>query len=1079
MSSNLKAPIRALLVLIFCFVSVLASAQVTTGDIVGTVTDQSGAVVVGATVTATNVGTQIKRSSKTSPNGEYVLNLLQPGQYTLTVEGPTFKKAVISNITLAVGDRNRINAVLALGQHAETVEVQADAAPSLQTESAAIQSEIPESSVQDVPLNGRNFINLVQMAPGVSAGNPKAISGGGKPDDQRQASTVQANGQSDQLNNQLVDGLDNNERQQGLIGIRPSIDAIAEMKVQTNNYTADMGRTAGAVVNVMTKSGTNQFHGSAFEFLRNDITDARDFFAKKGLVNKPEMRQNQFGGSVGGPIIKNKTFFFAAIEWLRQVNAPNTWTNTVPTDYERAHPGDFSDIHGAYNAVVPAGNISPVALNYLKLYPAANAPGFVDPATGVTTNNFVYAPKKTQFGKTFDVRLDHHFNENNSFFVHYAYNPVSTVTPTELPAAQAFGKTVYSGGAPSFTGVFDNIGGPSSTTAQAIGLDYVHIFTPRLLLNLKAGYNRIHIQSLPFNYGSNLASQFGVQNANISADSSGLPTMLFFSGPYASLGDGFFVPIDDANNVYQINGSINYTRGAHSIKAGGAYIYRQLFYFQDTMSPQGGYLFFPYVGPYANPLANFTAGVASAWQRGNDLVHPKYLQKEPSLFIQDDWRVSNTLTVNVGLRYEIFTPMTEGHNYYSNFNPTTAAVDVAGKGTTSAIGVKTQYNNISPRIGMSWSFAKNTVLRSGFGMSYFPVDYQGAVQNINPPYNYTCFPCGFGNAQFPILPLPDSSLTAPSGTLSYRPSNFGPGHLFQYNLALQRQIGNNAITVAYVGSLGHDLMWISDYNRPLPPGAGVAAQPAFIYAAQLPGVSNINWYTNKAHNNFNAMQLIFDRHIGGGLTVNANYTWSHGLGNAADASSTTDAGLLPNNPGYDYGATELDVRQRFSIMATYKLPFGKTLNGPVAILAKGWQANLVAHWQTGLPITVEDGASAINIPGIRSDRPNMSHNPNRSNGSIAQWFDTSAFSTQTIGTPGSEPVNAVYGPHDRRVDVSMFKSFALIEATKLEFRAECYNISNTPSFDRPNINLGDPGFGSITKTIQNPRQFQFALKLTF
>jgi len=311
---------------------------------VGTVTDPNGGVVANATVTVVNEDTKITRKGQTGTSGDFAFTLLDPGSYTVTVEAPGFKTTQVEHAALSVGARLRIDAALQIGTVSESIVVQSYQT-ALQTDSSSVQSNIATQQLEDAPLNGRNFINLVTLQPGVSAGNPKAITSGGKPDDQRQSSTVEANDQTGTFNNQMVDGLDNNERQQGVIGVRPSVDAIAEVQVLTSNYSPQFGRTAGAVVNIITKSGTNNFHGTAFEFFRNDIFDARDYFALAGVVPKPELRQNQFGFSIGGPIIKNKTFFFGAMEWFRQISGA-TFTSTVPTAAEQAHPGDFSDIHG-------------------------------------------------------------------------------------------------------------------------------------------------------------------------------------------------------------------------------------------------------------------------------------------------------------------------------------------------------------------------------------------------------------------------------------------------------------------------------------------------------------------------------------------------------------------------------------------------------------------------------------------------------------------------------------------------------------------------------------------------------------
>jgi len=335
-----------------------AQAQLTNGDVIGTVTDTTGAVIPGAKVTLTNLGTKVAAATTTNGTGDYTFNLLIPGQYTVTIEAKGFKKLVFPGFALAAGDRLRENASLELGSMEETVVVIA-AGPLLQTDSSTVQSTVTEQSVQDLPLNGRNFINLVQTQPGVNAGSPSAISSGQRPNDRAATSTVSANGQSDLYNNQMIDGMDNNVRAQGLIGVSPSIDAIAEVQVQTSNVSADVGFAAGAVVNIITKSGTNTFHGSAFEYFRNDIFDARDWFAKAGTTPKPEWRQNQFGGSIGGPIVKNKTFFFADVQDNRIIQGLSSGLTTVPSVQE--HPGCPGNTTGNYDFTDNGGTVVPSA----------------------------------------------------------------------------------------------------------------------------------------------------------------------------------------------------------------------------------------------------------------------------------------------------------------------------------------------------------------------------------------------------------------------------------------------------------------------------------------------------------------------------------------------------------------------------------------------------------------------------------------------------------------------------------------------------------------------------------------------
>src|SRR5579862_207395 len=447
-------------------------AQVSTSDIVGTVTDPAGAVIANANVTAENVDTRDRHTATTSGAGEFVFNLLQPGRYTVTVQSPGFK-GFSTSVTLVAGDRARADAQLQVGEASQTVEVQATT-PALQTDSAALRTVVSEQSVQDLPLNGRNYVTLVQSTVGVAAGPSNSILSGTRPDERRQTANVVANGQNEVFNNQMIDGMDNNEREQFTILIRPSIDMISEVKVDTNSYSAEEGRAGGAVVNLLTKSGTNQWHGGAYEYLRNDKLNANDFFANLAGNPRPEYRQNQFGGSFGGPIRKDKTFFFVDTEALRIVQGVPTGLLSTPTLYEEQHPGDFSDQPGGI--VVPASKVDPVALKYWALWPAPN----VGPPTSIASN-YSQNVKKTYNSTTYDARLDQRFSDKDSFFARFSYNPTFNSQPSLFPPVNG----VAAGG-----GIYP---GPSNADSQGYMADFVHVFSPTLVMELKGGFTRLNL----------------------------------------------------------------------------------------------------------------------------------------------------------------------------------------------------------------------------------------------------------------------------------------------------------------------------------------------------------------------------------------------------------------------------------------------------------------------------------------------------------------------------------------------------------------------------------------------------------
>ena len=1067
-------------------------AQTTKGGLVGTVVDATGAVVPNAAVTVTSEGTNLSRDQQTGDSGTFAFNLLDPGNYTVTAAASGFKKTSVSGIQVAAGADTKNTVTLQPGGASDTVTVNASDEAQLQTDSGTVQSTVSNKSVQDLPLNGRNFIDLVQLQPGVTPGDQNNVQAGGFPDDRRQSSSVSANGQSQEFNNEQIDGLDNNEREQGLIAVRPSLDAIGEIRVVTSNFPAETGRTGGAVVNVITKAGTNSFHGTVFEYLRNDALDTRNYFAKAGVTPKPEYRLNQFGASIGGPIVREKTYFFASYEGFRQVQG-RTAVSTVPTLYEQNHPGDFTDVGGPLVA-----NPNSIALMYFGMYPHPNATGTM--VNGIPVNNFVYEPKNILNYNTYDGQLDHHFNANNQLFVHYSFNPVTADIPGALPPATVGSSVVQNVGAGSFAQSFEEISGPSTIGSQGILGSYLHIFTPNLLMELRGGYTRVSLKANTLNYGKNLSDEFGIVGGNLgTSGSSGLSSILFFNGPYASLGDSFFVPLYDTNNVFQENGDVSYSHGKHNLKAGASLIRRQLNYLQDPFSPQGGFAYFGITG---NAEADFLSGLNVFSYRGNELVSPGYRTWETSTFVQDNYQPMPQLTLNLGLRWEIITPFTEAHNNYSNFNPVTGQVDVAGIGTSSSLGVPISYKDVSPRLGFAYSLPRNAVIRGGYSIGFYPVLYAVPIQNPNPPTTFLCFPCANSFASFPNLPSPSApSTTNPSGSLYYRAPDSSLGYSHMFNLTFEKQYGPLAFSAAYVGGVWVHQGGGGNFNLPVP--SGTLKTPAYVYATTDPDVTSISLVNNSGHGSYNALQLSANQRTTKGLSFFANYTLAHGLSDGSQIGANVASGLLYRTPNYDYGNTQIDVRNRFAMGLNYAIPGGQDLRGTARFLVTGWQTNLIAYYQTGLPFTVTNGTLLsngnvpINLPGVTSDRPNVLRSAKLSNRGVNQWFDTSycantisgqathdtncAFQGQNVGTAGNEEVNQLDSPPDREVDLSLFKTIPIREQINVTFRAECFNIANTPNFNTPNDVLGNPGVGQITSTLPNSaqREFQFALKLAF
>jgi TonB dependent receptor len=736
----------------------------------------------------------------------------------------------------------------------------------------------------------------------------------------------------------------------------------------------------------------------------------------------------------------------------------------------------------------PGATFSPAGLAYFKLYPAPNAPS-PDSATG----RYVGSSVNTLNSDTYDLRVDHNFSPNDLFFGRFTYNDVTSTLPGVLPTVNEGGFKIAPGGA-----IYDFYGNAEDKALSA-QLNYIHTLTSKLLLELKFGYLRINNTSLPLNYGTAVNTAFGQPNVNLSQLTSGLaPTSV---NGYADLGDGAFIPILDIDNTFQYMGAVTWTKGAHNIKIGAGLIRRQalnnqnnygtgLWSFQDAAIPPGGH------PDPTTALSNLLTGDFYSVQRNNQIAPPHYRLWEPSFYIQDDWRAGNKLTLNLGVRYDIFTPFTEVHGAISTFDPKTASILVAGKnGVNQYAGLNPTWTNVGPRIGFAYSVKPGTVLRGGFGLSFFPENYTSNSSLKNQPFVSvfgTCGPtigvCPGGFSNFSQgLPLPSpASATNPSGAIpdavdpAYRTS-----YLEQFNVTLEHDFSGNVVQVSYVGMLGRHLAQVyNDLNAP-PPNALANPNPLRPFYAQLPNVRQIGGYKSGGSSTYHSLQVSLNRRLQHGLTVGANYTLAHGLDDIIDLSNEINDGYgaVPSRIStLDHGNSDLDIRNRGVVQGVYDLPLGRSLTGPAAIFGKGWQTSTILVWSTGLPYTIVNPTSVSNTnPGEGSDRPNQLHAAKAGNSTIARYFDTTAFASQTPGTLGSERKNPLYGPPYRHLDFALAKTVPIHENIDLRFRAESFNLTNQTNFSAPNHTLGQSNFGTITSTSPNynPREFQLVLKVEF
>ena len=1058
-------------------------AQSTTADVVGTATDGSGALVSGATVVLTDLETKEKRTAVSNDSGQYTFTLLKPSRYSLTISSKGFQTSTIESFSIAAGDRAREDGHLTIGAEDQVVTVEGQA-PALHSDSSVLSSTITEKATQELPLNGRNFFNLVQITAGATEGLNNGLASGNRPDDRRLTSSVSVNGQSDVINNQLIDGMDNNERVIGSIGVRPSVDAIQEVSIQTNTFTAEVGRSAGAIINVITKSGSNQLHGTAYEFFRNDVLNASPY--KFGAnIPKPTWRQNQFGGSVGGPILRNRTFFFGDYEGLRLVRRQNPTQTTVPTAYERAHPGDFTD-----NTTLPAADrfVTPsdsAGLQYFNLFPL--------PTSSALTNNYTVAPSISQFSHTADGRVDHRFSASDFGYVRYTYNKVNTNIGSLFPAVNVAGLNIFPGG---------NLGsyaGPAKSVAHQAQLNYIHTFTPNLLLELKAGYTFLNNAQNPENFGLAPNTAFGQPNLNFSSRTNELSPVTISQG--ATLGG--HPPIVYLENTFQYMGSVSWTHGRQTLKMGGGVIRRQDTITQ-TDSASGTWTFLN----FSQLLTGTYTGVTQV----DILAQPHNRTWEPHVYLQDDWHVAQNLTLNLGIRWDLYTPYTEINNILSNFDTNVGHLVVAGTPGVDGHGnIKTDYSNVAPRVGFAFTPVAKTVIRGGFGLSFAPENLTSGAALVNQPFNASLGPCStvLPCASAPTyrrfaqgLPVPvASSATAPVGSVAAAVDpNFKSTYIEQFNLTVEKEFSGNVASVSYVGELGRRLAYyVSDYNEAPPnsqsfvnPSASTLVVSSFNYNTlrpfygTSPTITGIPYFTSRGISNYNALQAVLKRRLSKGLDFSVTYTYAHNLDDSESISNNGGNGFgsVPSLiPTIEYGNANLDVRHRGTGTFNYSLPYGQNLHGFVGLLAKGWQANGLVVLNTGLPFSVTNIANRSGTrPGTaNTDRPNVVASTHVDQPTVLKWFNTAAFQGQTGGTVGNQHRNQLSGPGLQRVDLSLFKTFPIVERFNLEFRTEAFNVMNTAQFAFPNASLGNASFGIISSTANayNPRILQFALRLKF
>lgn len=1075
-----------------------AAGQNIYGSLTGTVTDESGAVIPGVTITASNTGTGLTRTTITNERGGYSITLLPTGQYSVSAELPGFRKELRSGIVLQVDQTGRADFQMKVGQVSEVVEVTA-AAPLVASETSSVGNVIDTTKVVELPLNGRDFKDLALLVPNAiptGQGTTHATRGGFNVAGSREVS-----------NNFLLDGVDNNDPTVNLFTLKPSIEIVQEFKVQTNSYTAESGRYSGGQINMTTKSGTNNLHGSLFYFVRDDSLDAKNFFDKPNDPIPP-FHRDQFGGSLGGPIIRNRTHFFGGYEGVR-VTKSETLLASVPN--ARFLTGDFSQLltpgnpfTGAPRQVVDPvtkvpfpGNIIPtdrfdrVSRLVAAMYPVPNRSE--DPII-----NFISNPEAIDDSNQYNIRVDHQWNDKLRSFSRYSLSRQYVLDaydhfhrPTKLPG---WGRV-------------------EPTHTQHVVFNTTWVMTPKLVNEVRLGYNRFQQSRSAINKNDGV-TQLGLNQFVDPAFNLGLNRgfPLFNITGFDAIGSSSGQPQQRSDNTYQIVNHISYVTGNHAVKAG-----IDLLKFQEydiiNSNIRGNYTF---NGQFSNnAFADFLLGVPSQTAR---LILPeqwRYMEHYAhGFFIQDDWKVLPTLTMNIGLRYEIDGPLRDKYNRVGRFDPASNQLILARTKdsrfdpngalrplidrfypiTRTPIVIRdadtawdTDHNNFAPRFGLAWRPFNNntTVLRAGYGVFYDGMVVGNGFAGFGPSLP----PFRFAQTLRAALTAPNITMSNPFpdniATPALQPAAVDGQYVMpysqQWNLGIERQLTQNIVVeVGYVGNKGTKLSRSRNINQAVQGAGAVDVRRPF------PWFGNIGYRESSANSQYHSMQVRVEKRFSAGQSFLSSYTLGKSIDD--DSGSEGQGGAGAQN-AYDLrsskGLSSFDVRNRWAFSYTAEIPVGKGHRwgggwSPVVdLFLGGWELAGIVTLQTGRPITVVYGADR-SATGQGNDRPNLIGDANlpSSERTIQKWFNTSAFVAQPAGQFGNAGRNIVTGPPLRNMDFSLKKDVTFKESQVVQFRAEFFNVLNHPNFEYPDRTFNSQQFGRISGALQS-RQIQFGLRYAF
>lgn len=1057
------------------------AAQIETGMVVGTVQDRSGGLIPNADVTVRSLATGIEAKLVTNESGRYVAPPLKPGDYEITVTASGFKTAVL-RVRVEVNQRVGADFTLDVGDAVEKITVEAST-QQLETETSTLGNIRPQRAVQELPLNTRNFAALIFLSAGTVPSFDRDA--GGLPGTTRRGvSNASVNGirPTNDWNSILIEGLDNTENHNAFgAAVFPPVDAIQEFKLQTSAADAQFGRAAGGFTNVVLKSGGRDLHGNLYTFHRNSEFDAKNFFA--GPNDNTHFVMNQFGGTLGGPVLlpgynksRDKTFFFVSTQIDRRRQAL-AFISSVPSADMRA--GNFTGRNTVFDPLTISGNTRlPFAGNRIPTdrfnragkglvdyYPNPNLPGNV--------NNYSSAPGRLYDSHQTDFKIDHQFQPSHSLTFRGSVGNTDIVSGTPLPG-------------PASGDV-----GPSEFPVRQIALIDRITISPTMLNEFRAGATRINMQLRQVNEGQNLATSLGIAGVNTGdLITSGLPRVNITG--YRALGDDPFNPGILVSNNFQYEDVLYWTRGTHSFRFGGRVDRRQYNAFQSS-AIRG---VFNFSGVYTNnPAAAAGTGdgiadtLLGAPINGNINILEGirgFRRWEWGFFVQDDWKVAKNLTLNLGLRYELYPqyPWIEVGDRGAQFILGSGELVQTGTGGIPRNGANSDNNNFAPRIGLAYRVTEKTVIRSAYGVYYAAPQFEiNRNLSLNPPF---AGGNSFANNQLNFAAARkveqgfDRSFSAAGASLKALDMNLAMPYVQQWNLNIQHNLpGNSLLTVAYVATKGTKLRDEIDINQPRPgPGAVAARRPYPLYNA-------IAYTAFRANSNYHGLQATFEKRYAKGLSFLTSYTWGHNI---------DDAGIFggdhqdTQNLRLDRGNSPYDTRHTFVSSFNYELPFGRDASGLASAFMRGWQVNGILRLSTGQYLTPTVGPNNLNGAGTQRADVVPGCNWNLANPAPNRWFDTSCFAIPAQYTFGNAARNIIEGPGTRNFDFSVFRNIYLSKGDvpkQLQIRGEFFNVTNTPQFNQPNTTIGTANAatinsaGSPTSFQRVQRQIQLGAKFVF